>query len=74
MIDFMAKRYSKTPTQILESGSTFDLYVAETALGYESFVAKRERGEIPDNHGHSQEELQAMVDRVKNKNDSKTKG
>ena len=46
---------------MLESGTTFDLYVAELAAGYESHQAKVARGEKPNNFGYSQEQLQSMM-------------
>ena len=67
----MAKRYSCLPSEILRRGNTIDLWCMEFSVGYENYVRrKQERGE-PLNHGKSQEELQAMIERAEARNASK---
>lgn len=67
-LDFVAKRYGYLPSQILESGNTLDLYVAEVAVGYENYMHKKasnkQNNQISSNY--STEELQQMLNRVKN--------
>jgi hypothetical protein len=64
--DFLARRYSKLPSEILESGTTMDLEIAEVAVGYEQYVSKQQKSGTPViNHNYSQDELKAMVDSVK---------
>lgn len=65
----MAKRYSKLPTEILESGTTLDLKIAEIAVGYETYLSKnpQQARSATLNSNYSQEELKAMIDSVKEK-------
>jgi hypothetical protein len=67
-LDFIARRYSTTPTKLLESGTTFDLYVAELAAGYEQYItSEANKGQTPNNNGLSVEEMQDMLNKVRNK-------
>lgn len=67
-LDFIAKRYGKLPSEVLKSGTTLDMRVADIAVGYERFVTEAtQNGEKLTNH--STDELQAMVDRVKARKD-----
>jgi hypothetical protein len=52
---------------MMEKGTTFDILVAETAVGYENYLNKKDRGDgiqspTPE---LSQEKMQAMIDKVK---------
>jgi hypothetical protein len=70
-LDFVAKRYGKTPTEMLESGSTLDIQVATIAVSYEAHVQKASKaGHTATNH--SQDELQAMMDAVKGRKNDHT--
>lgn len=69
-LDFLARRYSATPTEILQSGTTFDLYVAETAAGYEAYQRKVQSGDKHDNKGLSVERMQGMLNTVRTKDES----
>lgn len=46
-----------------------DLRCAEIAVGYEAFVRKNPG--IKTNHGFSQDQLQAAIERARNKNNEK---
>ena len=68
-LDFVAKRYSKLPSEIIESGSSIDLQIANLGIAYENYLHKKHsdqaNGKVtPD---ISQEEMQQMLDRVKKK-------
>lgn len=54
----------------MKTGDTLDLYVAEIAAGYESFVSKQASNTANGNAGknYTTEELANMVKRVKEKN------
>lgn len=59
---------------MMEKGTTFDILVAETAVGYENYLNRKDRGDgtqasIPE---LSQEKMQAMIDKVK-ANETKSK-
>ena len=68
-LDFIAKRYSKLPSEVIESGSSIDLQIANLAIEYESYLTKKAQnskdGGITSDL--SQEEMQAMLDRVRKK-------
>jgi hypothetical protein len=67
-LDFLAKRYGYLPSTVLESGTTLDLYVAETAVGYENWLSKNPKDNaIQTGHNYSQEQLQGMINAVKNR-------
>ena len=53
------------PTEVLREGSTIDLFVMELAIGYETYLTKKTKGGETIGHGKSQEELQGMLDRAK---------
>jgi hypothetical protein len=57
---------------MMEKGTTFDILVAETAVGYENYLNKKDKDQVltPD---LSQEQMQAMIDRVKKKNETKSR-
>ena len=59
------------PSQILESGNTLDLYVAEVAVGYESFMHKKASNKASGQQNigsqYSTEDLTAMLNNVKGK-------
>jgi len=64
-LDLMGQRYSKLPSEILRSGDTMDLQIALTAIEYERWrELKVSKGHTPTHH--SQEHLQAMIDRAQN--------
>lgn len=71
-LDFIAKRYGKLPSEVLKSGTTLDLQVADIAVGYERFVTEAaQNGEKLTNH--SQDQLKGMIDRVKARKDDAKK-
>lgn len=63
-LDFIAKRYGKLPSEVLKQGSTVDITASEIAVEYEGYWKRKENGQ-PQPHNHSQADLQAMVNRVK---------
>lgn len=66
-LDLMAQRYSKLPSEILESGDTLDLRIALTAMEYETWRDRKiNKGHTPTHH--SQEYLQQRIDAVRAQN------
>ena len=64
------------PSHVLRDGSSIDVQVANLALSYENYVrerAEKEGGGVNHSHGKSKEELQAMINRVKKRNEHKVK-
>lgn len=71
-LDFVAKRYGVLPSVVLDSGYNTDMICASLAVGYENYVAGMQReGKDPTKAQPTQEELLAMIQRVK---DGKGKG
>lgn len=48
-IDGLGKRYGMLPSEVIARGNTFDLYVMDAALTFESFHHKKamNKGQIP---------------------------
>lgn len=68
-LDFVAKRYGKLPSEVIESGSSIDIQIANLAVQYENYLHKKQSeskdGVItPD---LSQEEMKAMLERTRNR-------
>ena len=69
VVDSISKRYGVLPSDLMSRGSSFDVYVSDLALQYEQYQMRRASGVesatlTPD---LSQEEMQAMIDRVRNR-------
>lgn len=65
-IDFIAKRYGYLPSEVIEKGSSIDVVVSNLGVSYENYLSKKnEDGHVQTKH--SQEELQGMLDKVRNK-------
>jgi hypothetical protein len=64
----LAKTYKMLPSEALARATTFDLYILDVAARYEQYSRLVMEGKMQkkDNKGYSQEQLLAMVDRVKN--------
>jgi len=45
MIDQMAERYGKLPSELLEKATTIDLFVYDTSVSYRNLLERRARGE-----------------------------
>lgn len=72
-LDFVSKRYGLLPSEFLARGSTLDIECAEIAVSHEQYLhdkaAKKSAkpGEAPPAPQLTQEQMQAMIDRVRNK-------
>lgn len=81
LLDFVSKRYGKLPSEVMMTGNTFDFYIADLAASYQSWHYEQSRKNAsngvvnaPKAPNLSQEEMVAMIERVKRKaNDDKTK-
>ena len=49
MLDTLATRYSKLPSEVLRKGDSFDLSVMDVALTYEKYQRDKEGGSIDTN-------------------------
>lgn len=82
LLDFVSKRYGKLPSEVMATGNTFDFYIADLAANYQSW--HYEQSKSNSNNGVnrappvpklSQEEMLAMIERVRGKpNVNKTQG
>ena len=64
-LDNLASRYHVLPSQALESGTTFDLYVMDVGVRYERYRHEIATGAKRQTN-LSHEQMQAMLDRVRN--------
>lgn len=68
-LDFVGRRYSKLPSELLESGSTLDIDCAILGQQYENYSQKKAQKVANGdqvNHDLSPERLQQMMDSVRN--------
>jgi len=66
MIDGLGKRYGMLPSEILNRSNTFDLYIMDASMSFESYHHKKaeNKGVEPAPH-FSQDELFAMLNQNK---------
>jgi len=69
MLDTMAQRYGKLPTEMLRQADSFDLMVFDVAVTYEQYISNKEKKQV-DQKMYSQEDLQAKMDNAR-KNENK---
>jgi hypothetical protein len=66
MIDSLGKRYGMLPSEALERGNTFDLYIMDAALSFENFHHKKSMNNgvdpLPE---YTPDELLAMFNKNK---------
>ena len=63
----LAKTYKMLPSEALDKGSTFDLYVMDTFHRYQLYLESKEKGGAPLAPRLSQEQMKSMIDKVRNK-------
>lgn len=72
-LDFVAQRYSLLPSQVLKSGSSLDIQIANLAVGYESYIHEKAKnskdGTAKITPNLSQDQMQAMLNSVRKKDD-----
>jgi hypothetical protein len=44
LIDTMAERYGMLPSQVMQNANTFDIFVADTAIGYRNYLNDKQNG------------------------------
>lgn len=63
----MAKRYGVLPSVVLATGYDTDMICANIAVGYESYLNRaQENGVNPATPQPTQDEMLAMIERVRN--------
>lgn len=65
-VDGLGKRYGLLPSEVLERGNTFDLYIMDCALSFEQYHHKKAlnngRDPVPD---YTIDELMAIKNKAK---------
>lgn len=69
-IDNIAYRYKILPTEVLERGTTFDLYVIDIATKWRNYQQEKQEGKTGStsttlNAGLSIEQMRAMMERAR---------
>lgn len=62
MIDTLADRYKMLPSEVMDRGTTFDLYIMDAAISYHNHQARKDAGKPPE---LTQEEMLEMIKKVK---------
>jgi hypothetical protein len=62
----MAKMYGQLPSDVKARATTYDMLVSDALLSWEQEQYDKAQGKVPTKD-LSQEEMKAMLDRVKNK-------
>jgi hypothetical protein len=44
LIDTMAERYGMLPSEVMQRANTFDVFVADTAIGYRNYLTDKANG------------------------------
>lgn len=69
-MDFVAKRYGLLPSQVLKSGNTLDIQIANLAVSYENYLHKevnnQTEGKISSDL--TEEQMKSMLNAVRIKN------
>ena len=60
MIDALAERYGKLPTEVLDKASTFDLQIYDIAVSYRNWIEKKSMSKDP-NDLYKPDELEKMI-------------
>lgn len=65
-VDGLGKRYGLLPSEVIQRGNTFDLYIMDCALTFENWHHKKAanggRDPIPD---YTQDELMTLLQKAK---------
>jgi len=64
MLDVMARRYGKLPTELLNVGDSFDLLVFDVAVGYEE-LQNRKHNNTLDHTMYDQDALREKLDKAR---------
>jgi len=65
-LDSLGKRYGLLPSEVLDRGSTFDLYIMDAAMTFEQFHVKKAQnnGKVPTEY-YTEEQLMAIMQKAK---------
>lgn len=65
-LDNLAHRYNCLPSEALGRASTLDIYVLDLSARYSKYQQDLAEGGKPQTRNYTQQELQQMMDRVRN--------
>lgn len=68
LIDTLSERYGILPSEVMSRATTFDVFIADTAIGYRNLVQERatngDKAPVPE---YKQSDLQKMLEKVRAK-------
>ena len=64
MLDALAERYNKLPSEVLDKADTLDLWVYDVAISYRTY---KQGGEEEKSKKLDQKSLQDLMDSVRNR-------
>ena len=68
LIDTLSERYGILPSEVMTRANTFDVFIADTAIGYRNAVQERSmNGDKKPTQEYKQSDLQNMLDKVRAK-------
>ena len=65
LIDTLSERYGLLPSEVMLRATTFDVFVADTAIGYRNYQQERAYGNTTKEynpHDYSQEDLKNILE------------
>lgn len=70
MLDTLAQRYSKLPSEVLRKGDSFDISVMDVALTYEKYQRDKDSGNI-DTSMYDMDALKQAADKAKEEHENR---
>lgn len=68
LIDTLSERYGILPSEVMTRANTFDVFIADTAIGYRNVVQDRAmNGDKKPTQEYKQEDLLKMLERTRAK-------
>ena len=68
LIDTLSERYGILPSEVMTRATTFDVFIADTAIGYRNIVQERAmNGDKKPQAEYKQEDLMKMLERTRAK-------
>lgn len=65
LIDTLAQRYGKLPSQLLAEADTFDLMVFDVAMTYQAAQSSKQNKQAMPTKAYDQSQLQEIMNKVK---------
>lgn len=70
LIDTMAERYGLLPSEVVKRANTFDVFVADTAIGYRNYLTDKANGKTAQYNPeeYSQDDLMKILQEERGEN------